>query len=151
WTARGPQPRLLPSRISTNMAVARRRGWKPAVVRYRLDLVGYVDDGFRKGLGRFLGQVVPDAAGDQPMRILAGELAAVVGRFGMRRAVGVALERNGRHRDRRTDGKPLFQVVILPLTVGQSLPPAIIVDGNRNVIRVRERHGTAIERGVVEV
>src|SRR5438874_13002950 len=32
-----------------------------------------VDDRLRKGLGRFLRQIVPDAAGDGPMRILARE------------------------------------------------------------------------------
>jgi hypothetical protein len=36
----------------------------------------HVDDGIGEGLGCFLWQVVPDAAGDDPMRIIAREFLA---------------------------------------------------------------------------
>ena len=42
-------------------------------------------------------------------------------------------------------------VVVLRLAVAQADPPAVVVDHDRHVIRVVERGGAALERGVVEV
>ncbi|MGF6300972.1 hypothetical protein OKW43_000826 [Paraburkholderia sp. WC7.3g] len=60
-----------------------------------------VDDRVGERFRRFLGQVVPDTVGDVPVYILARELLRVGSRLGMRRAVGIAFERDGRHRDGR--------------------------------------------------
>ena len=94
---------------------------------------------------------MPDSAADGPVRIFAGKLLGIGSWVRMRRAVGVAFESDGGHRDDRTFGKPLFQIVIFRLAFGQSLPPAIIVDDDRDVIGVFEGRRRAIERSVVEV
>jgi hypothetical protein len=60
---------------------------------------GNVDDRFRKGLRRFLRQIVPDAALDEPVRIFAGEFAAISAGIRMRRAVGVTFHGDGGHGD----------------------------------------------------
>src|SRR5579864_6684574 len=71
-----------------------------------------LDHRFGKGARRFLRQIVPDAALDEAVRVAAGEFFRVGGRFGMRRAVGVALESDGRHSDRRRAREPLLEIVI---------------------------------------
>ena len=69
----------------------------------------------------------------------------------MRRAVGVAFERDRRHGDDGRLGQAALQRVVLRLAVAQADPPAVVVDHDRHVIRVVERGGAALERGVVEV
>ena len=49
---------------------------------------GDVDDGFGEILWGFLRQVVPDAAGDRPVRVLAGELLGIGTRIRVRGTVG---------------------------------------------------------------
>ena len=56
-----------------------------------------IDDGLGKGLRRFLWQVVPDAALDEPVLVSAGELLGVGARVRVWRAVGIALKRDGGH------------------------------------------------------
>ena len=46
------------------------------VLRWELEAV-YVDDSLGEGLRGFLREVVSDAAGDEPVVILAGELVAI--------------------------------------------------------------------------
>jgi hypothetical protein len=116
----------------------------------RLDF-GDVDDRLGKGLWGFLRQVVPHAARDEPMLIFTREFAAISPGFRMGRAIGVAFEGDGGRGDAPTFGEPLFQIVIFRLASGQSEPPAIIVDHDRDMIRVFERRRRAIERGVIEV
>ena len=53
--------------------------------------------------------------------------------------------------DDRKFGEPLFQIVIFRLAFSQTKPPAVIVDHDADVIRVFERHGTAIERRIIKV
>jgi hypothetical protein len=72
-----------------------------------------VDDSLSKGLRRFLRQVVPDAAPDRPVRILAHEFFRVRTRVGTRRTVAIALKCNRPHGDHRKLGKPLFQLIVL--------------------------------------
>src|SRR2546430_10854416 len=98
--------------------------------RWRRDLhrsvsVG-VDDGLGEGTGGFLGQVVPDAAFDQPVLVPAGELAGVGAGVGVRGAVGVALEGDGRDGDGRGGGEAPLQVVIFRLALGPAESPAVI-------------------------
>ena len=69
----------------------------------------------------------------------------------MRRAVGVAFEGDRRHADDGRLGQAALQRVVLRLAVAQADPPAVVVDHDRDVIRVVERGGAALERGVVEV
>src|SRR5205823_13881140 len=70
-----------------------------------------VDDRLRKGLGRLLRQIVPDAARDGPMRILAREFLSIGAAVWMWRTIGITLEGNGGHADDRTSGQLLFQIV----------------------------------------
>src|SRR5215467_15748015 len=99
-----------------------------------------IDVGYRlgEGLRGFLGQVVPDAALDRPVRVLTGKLAGVGAGVWVRRAVGVPLEGDGGHGDGRQGGEPPLQVVVLRLALGQREPPAVIVDHDRHMIRVVE-------------
>src|ERR1700694_5648895 len=66
-------------------------------------------DSFGKGLRGFLRQVVPYAAPDQPVRILAREFLGIGARVGVWRAVGIAFKGNSGHGNERTFGKPLLQ------------------------------------------
>src|SRR5215472_8888286 len=74
-----------------------------------------VGDGLGESLRGFLGQVVPIAAPDRPVRVFAGESVDVGAGVWVRRAVGVALEGDGGHGDGWQGGKPPFQVVVLRL------------------------------------
>ena len=69
------------------------------------------DDRCRKGLRGFLRQVVTDAAIQQPVRVLAGELLSIQTGIRVWRTVGVAFKRDGGHGDRRTRRKLLFRIV----------------------------------------
>src|SRR4029453_14754001 len=69
--------------------------------------LGGVDNSFGKGLGAFLGQVVPDTARDSAMFVWAGEFLRVGARIRVRGAVRISLERNGGHGNYRQFGKPL--------------------------------------------
>jgi hypothetical protein len=77
---------------------------------------------------------VPNTALDGPVRIFAGELLGIGTGVCVRRTVRVTLKGDGGHGDGRTFGKPLFEVVVFRLALGQVQPPAIIVDGNSDVI-----------------
>ena len=92
-----------------------------------------------------------DAAGDETVVILAGELAAIrcAGRVGC--PVGVAFHGDGRHGDDRKRGQPLLEVVIFALTIRQTQPPAIIVHHDVNMVRVGEGRCCAVVRGIVEI
>src|SRR5206468_6950809 len=80
----------------------------------------------------------------------AGELPGIGAGVRVRSAVGVAFEGDRRHADDRPSGEPLLQVVVFRLAVGQSQPPAVVVDHDLDVIRVVERRRAAVEGGVVE-
>ena len=80
----------------------------------------------------------------------AGEFRGVGTRFGMRRAVRIALERDGGHGDHRRFCEPPLQLVVLGLTFAQTEPPAIVVNGDLDVIRIVEGCRAALEGGVVE-
>ena len=58
-----------------------------------------------------------DAASDEPVVILAGELVAIGCARSVDCPVGVAFHGDGRHGDDRKRGQPLFEVVIFPLTI----------------------------------
>ena len=48
-------------------------------------------------------------------------------------------------------GKPLFQIVVFRLALGQAEPPAVIMDHDGDMIRIVERCRGAIEGGIVEI
>src|SRR5262245_64171 len=73
--------------------------WAPSLVG--ID----VDDGLGKRFRGLLRKVVADAALDRPVLVRTYELAGVGARFGVRGAVGVALEGDRRHADRRRLGE----------------------------------------------
>ena len=81
---------------------------------------------------------MPDAAFDDPVRILPGELLGVRAWLRVRRTVGVALKRDGRHGDDRTRRKLLFEIVILGLPLGESEAPAIVMNDDGDVIWIVE-------------
>src|SRR5205807_3949096 len=109
------------------------------------------DNRVRKRLRRFLRQVVPDAALDHPMLVLAGELLGVDGGLRVWCAIGVALERDCRHIDVRRLGELGLELVILRLTFSQPEPPAVVVDDDVDVVGIVEGCGAAIVDCVVEV
>ena len=108
------------------------------------------NDSIGKGLRRFLWQIVPDTAGDEPMRILARELLGVGSGVWVWRAIGVAFESDCRDRNDGGLGEPLFQTVVCGLAIGQSETPAVIVDHDVDMIWVVERCCGALESGIVE-
>src|ERR1700733_6346634 len=110
-----------------------------------------VDDGFGESLRSLLRQVVPDTALDDPVLVLAGEFAGVGAGVRVRRAVGVSLQGDGRHGDGRKDGELPLQVVVSRFPFAQAEPPPVIVDHDRDVIRVIEGGRAARERSVVEI
>src|SRR5215204_2218437 len=87
-----------------------------------------IDDSLSKGLRRFLGQIVTDAALDRPVRIFAGEFFGIRTGLRMRRTVGIALKCNRRHGDHRKCGKPFFQIIVLWFAFSQAEPPTIVMD-----------------------
>src|ERR1700735_2101693 len=97
-----------------------------------------------------LRQVVPYAAGDGPMRVLAGELRPVAVRLRMGRTIGVTFEGDRGHGDDGAASELLFQIVVLHLALGHSEPPAIVVDHNADMIWVVKGRGTPAERLVAE-
>jgi hypothetical protein len=111
---------------------------------------GDVDNRLGESLRRFLRQVVPYAALDQPMRIPAGEFLRVGTGVRVRGTVGVALERYGGHCDHREFSKPPFEVGVFRLPVSQAEPPAVIVNDDSNLVRVVEGGRAARERRLVE-
>ena len=100
--------------------------------------LGGLDGRFGKGLWRFLRQIMPDAAFDDPVRIFAGEFLGIGAGIGVRCTVGIAFKGDGGHSDDRHFGKPLFQIVIFRLALSQAEPPAVIVDHDADVVRVVE-------------
>ena len=69
----------------------------------------------------------------------------------MRRAIGIALHRDGRHGDDRRCREAFFQRVELRFASGERKPPAVIVDRDRDMVRIFERLGRAIIGRVVEI
>src|SRR5262249_61183306 len=66
-------------------------------------------------------------------------------------AVGVALECDCRDRNFRSLRKPPFQIVVFCIAFGEAEPPAVIMNDDRDVIRIVKGGGAAVERGIVEV
>jgi len=69
----------------------------------------------------------------------------------MRRTVGITLHGDRGHADDRTLGQPLLQIVVLCLALGETLPPAIVVYHDRDMIGIVEGLGAAVESGIVEI
>src|SRR5690348_13346693 len=101
-------------------------------------VAGDVDDGLGEVLRGFLRQVVPDAARDGPVLVLARELVPVGGGLGVGCAVGVPFEGDRRDGDDRAGGEPPFEIVVAFLAVGQAEPPAVVVDHDGDVVGVVE-------------
>jgi hypothetical protein len=82
--------------------------------------LGHIGDSLGEGLRRFLRQVVSDPAGQRPVLVGAGEFLSVCCGFGMRRAVGVAFQGDGRNADHRCVRQPLLEIVVPRLTLRQA-------------------------------
>ena len=105
-----------------------------------------------KACGRFLRQVVADAAREVPVRVLAGELLRrrrsdpdVARHSASPSRVIVGTVMTGRSASR------FFERVVLRLALRQAQPPAIVVDHDGDMVRVVERRRAAVERGIVEL
>src|SRR5689334_13228019 len=109
-----------------------------------------VDDRLRKRLRRFLREVVTDAALHHPVFVAAREFLRIRARVGVRRTICIAFERDRRRRDHGSLRQLVVHVVVPTLAVRQTEPPAIIVDDDRDVIRIIEGRRGAIERRIVE-
>ena len=110
-----------------------------------------VEHGLCERLRGFLRQIVADAASNQTKLILASELLGVCLRLRVRRAVGVALQGDGRHRDLREQGQSFFQGIVFGFALDQVQPPAIVVDRDGDMVGVIERGRAALVGGVVKV
>jgi hypothetical protein len=80
-----------------------------------------------------LRQVVPDAARDGPVLVLARELVPVGGGLGVGCTVGVTFESDRRNGDDRAGGELPFEFVVAFFAAGQAEPPAVVVDHDANV------------------
>ena len=85
------------------------------------------------------------------MLVSAGEFLRVGRRLRMRRAIRVALERDGRHVDRGRLRKPLLEIVVFRLALGQTETPSVIVDHDVDVIGIFEGRRAPFECGIVEL
>ena len=94
---------------------------------------------------------MPNAARDDPVRIVAREFPGIGTGVRVWCPIGIAFQRNRGHGDVRTRGEPLFQLIVVRFAFSQSEPPAIIMDYDADVIRVIEGRGAAFERGIIEV
>src|SRR5262249_5440313 len=70
-----------------------------AYAGYRQSLTVDVDDSFGKRFRSFLGQIVPDAALNDPVRVSAREFLGIGTRVRMWCTIGIAFEGNGWHGD----------------------------------------------------
>jgi len=80
---------------------------------------GDVDNSFSKGLRGFLRQIVPDAARDSAVRVLAREFRLVSTRVRVGRTVRVTFESDSGHRYDRTLCEPLLELVVFSLAFSQ--------------------------------
>ena len=71
--------------------------------------------------------------------------------FRMRCAVRVALERDRGHGDDGAAREPLLQFRAVGFAFGEPESPAVVVDHDRDVVRIVEGRGAALEGCVVEV
>ena len=56
----------------------------------------------------------------------------------MRGAVRIAFERDRGHPDQRAFGEPLLELRVFGLALGQSEPPPVVVDHDRDVVGIVE-------------
>ena len=75
-----------------------------------------------------------DAAADDPVLVFARELLRIRVRLRMRRAVGVALQRNRGHTDDWCLREAGFESVVARFTLRQPEPPAVIMNDDIDVI-----------------
>ena len=98
----------------------------------------------------FLRQVVPRVR-DDPMREAVGELRCVRAAVGDRNdAVGIAVERDGRHRDGGLTRQLVLNFPVAWVAVDQAVPMTIGVDHDVDVIGIVVRLDATVERGLVE-
>ncbi len=69
----------------------------------------------------------------------------------MRSPVGVTLHRDGGHADDRGPRKTIFKVVVFRFALGQTKPPAIVMNNDRDMIGIVESLCTAFEGFVPEM
>src|SRR5437763_670764 len=94
---------------------------------------------------------MPDAAFDKPVLIPAGEFLHIGAGVGVRRTICLPFQSDGGDRDHRKFGKPLFQIVVPWLALGETKPPAIVMNHDADMVRVVECRRGAVECGVVKV
>jgi len=108
-------------------------------IRRQISKTVDLDDGLGESFRSFLRKIVPDASGDGPMCIFAGEFLGIgAGVRIMRCPIGIPFKSDGRHSYNRPYGKPLFQIVIFRLAFNQAEPPAVTMDHDGNMIRIVE-------------
>ena len=93
---------------------------------------------------------MPDTTLDDPVRIFAGEFPGIGCGVRMRCSIGITFKGDRGHRDDRSFGKPLFQIVVFRLAFSHAEAPPVIMNHDGDVVRVVERRRGAIECGVIE-
>src|ERR1041384_2028127 len=94
----------------------------------------HFNDCVSKRLRRFLWQVVPDAAFDKSVRILAREFLCINTRIWVRCAVRVTFECDRGHTNYRTLRESSFKIVALSFTLREAEAAAVVVNHNLHVI-----------------
>jgi len=87
---------------------------------------------------------------EDPVGIFAGELFAIT-RTVSGSTIEVAGNGDGGHRDDRSFRKLQLEIVVLRFTLGQALPPAVVVDDHIDVVRIFEGRRGAVESSVIEI
>lgn len=113
--------------------------------------VRYIGHCLRKRARRPLGEIVPNSSGNGSVLIFGQEHFCVTRRIWVRCAVGVAFHGDGRHGDDEALGELLFQIVVFRFAFGETEPRTVVVDHDRDMIRIVECLRAAIERSIVKI
>ncbi|SFQ25796.1 hypothetical protein SAMN05216176_102156 [Nitratireductor indicus] len=91
-----------------------------------------------------------NSAGNGAVLVLPDKFPGIGCRIGMLSAVRVAFHRDCGDGNHGPSRKPSFESVVLSLPFGKSQPPSIVVNGDRNTIRIVESNCRPVEGRLIE-